>query len=119
GGGGRVKSRTLLLNQFLKHFPRVSSHGSRLIAQMARVSLIDDKAGPDAAAVLRRVRGARGGRLRNLYRALLHAPALADAWLDFNNAVRFKTTLDDRVRELAITRLAYLTGHTAGRRLPT
>ena len=77
---------------------------------MARVSLIDDKAGPDAAAVITRIRGARGGRLLNLYRALLHAPALADAWLDFNNAVRFKTSLDDRLRELAIVRIAYLNG---------
>lgn len=77
---------------------------------MARVSLIDDKAGPDAAAVVTRVLGARGGRLLNLYRALLHAPALAGAWLDFNNAVRFKTSLEDRLRELAIVRIAYLNG---------
>src|SRR5262249_25444171 len=57
-----------------------------------------------------RIRGARGGRLLNLYRVLLHSPALAGAWLDFNNAVRFKTTLDDRLRELAIVRIAYLNG---------
>jgi len=77
---------------------------------MARVSLIDDRTGPEAAAVVKRIRGARGGRLLNLYRALLHAPALAGAWLDFNNAVRFKTALDDRLRELAIVRIAYLNG---------
>ena len=77
---------------------------------MARISLIDGKAGADAAAVAARVLGARGGRLLNLYRALLHSPALAGAWLDFNNAVRFKTALDDRLRELAIVRIAYLNG---------
>lgn len=75
---------------------------------MARVPLIDDKAGPDAAAVVARIRGARGGRLLNFYRALLHSPALAGAWLDFNNAVRFQTALDDRLRELAIIRIACL-----------
>lgn len=75
---------------------------------MARVPLIDEKAGSEAAAVVARILGARGGRLLNLYRALLHSPALAGAWLDFNNAVRFKTALDDRVRELAIIRVAYL-----------
>lgn len=75
---------------------------------MARVTLIDEKAGPDAAAVVARIRGARGGRLLNLYRVLLHSPALAGAWLDFNNAVRFHTGLDDRLRELAIIRIAYL-----------
>jgi alkylhydroperoxidase family enzyme len=75
---------------------------------MARVSLIDDIAGPEAAALVARIRGARGGRLLNLYRVLLHAPDLAGAWLDFNNAVRFKTRIDDRLRELAIVRIAYL-----------
>lgn len=77
---------------------------------MARVSLISDKAGRDAAAVIAKIRGARGGRLLNLYRVLLHSPGLAAAWLDFNNAVRFRTALDDRLRELAIVRVAYLNG---------
>ena len=77
---------------------------------MARVSLIDDKAGPEAAAAVAKIRGARGGRLLNFYRALLHSPALASAWLEFNNAVRFQTGLDDRVRELVIVRVAYLNG---------
>ena len=79
---------------------------------MARVSLIDDKTGPDVSAAVAKIRGARGGRLLNFYRALLHSPALASAWLDFNNAVRFQTGLDDRVRELVIVRVAYLNGAT-------
>ena len=70
--------------------------------------LIDEHAGPEVAEVVAKIRGARGGRLLNLYRALLHAPGLASAWLDFNNAVRHQTGLDDRVRELAIMRVAIL-----------
>src|SRR3970040_514327 len=75
---------------------------------MARVSLIDENAGADVAAVVAKIRGKRGGRLLNLYRALLHAPGLASAWLDFNNAVRYQTGLGDRVRELIIMRVAAL-----------
>jgi len=77
---------------------------------MARVPLLDEHAGPDVAAVVAKVRGKRGGRLLNFYRALLHAPGLASAWLDFNNAVRYQTGLGDRVRELIILRVAALNG---------
>ena len=77
---------------------------------MARVSLIDEKASPDVAALAAKIRGARGGQLHEFYRALLHTPGLASAWFDFNNAVRFQTRLDDRVRELVIMRVAVLTG---------
>jgi AhpD family alkylhydroperoxidase len=77
---------------------------------MARIPLIDEHAGPDIAALAAKIRGARGGRLHEFYRALLHTPGLASAWFDFNNAVRFQTRLDDRVRELVIMRVAALTG---------
>jgi AhpD family alkylhydroperoxidase len=77
---------------------------------MARVPLLDEHAGPDVAAVVAKIRGKRGGRLLNLYRALLHAPGLASARLDFNNAVRYQTGLGDRVRELIILRVAALNG---------
>ena len=77
---------------------------------MARVPLIDEHATPDIAALVAKIRGARGGRLLNFYRALLHAPGLASAWLDFNNAVRFQTSLGDRARELVIMRVAALNG---------
>ena len=77
---------------------------------MARVSLIDEHAGTDVAAVVAKIRGKRGGRLLNFYRALLHSPGLASAWLDFNNAVRYQTGLGDRVRELIILRVAALNG---------
>lgn len=77
---------------------------------MARISLIDDNATPDIAALSAKIRGARGGQLHDFYRALLHTPGLASSWFDFNNAVRFQTGIDDRVRELAIMRVAALTG---------
>ena len=79
---------------------------------MARVPLIDEHATPDIAALAAKIRGARGGQLHVFYRALLHSPGLASAWFDFNNAVRFQTGLDDRVRELVIMRVAALTGCT-------
>lgn len=77
---------------------------------MARITLIDEHATPDIAALAGKIRGARGGQLHAFYKALLHTPALASAWFDFNNAVRFRTGLDDRTRELVIMRVAALTG---------
>ncbi len=77
---------------------------------MARIPLIEEQARPELAGLIGRIRGARGGRLINLYRMLLLSPPLASAWLDFNNAVRYETELDDRTRELVIMRVAALTG---------
>lgn len=77
---------------------------------MPRISLIDDNATPEIAALAAKIRGARGGQLHVFYQALLHTPALAAAWFDFNNTVRFRTGLGDRARELVILRVAALTG---------
>jgi len=75
---------------------------------MARVTLIEEQARRELADVVAKIRGARGGRLLNFYRALLNSPPLASAWLEFNNAVRYQTGLDDCVRELVIMRVAVL-----------
>jgi AhpD family alkylhydroperoxidase len=75
-----------------------------------RVPLVDPNATPEIAALVDKIRGARGGQLHVFYQALLHSPDLAAAWFEFNSAVRFHTTLDDRVRELVIMRVATLTG---------
>jgi 4-carboxymuconolactone decarboxylase len=75
---------------------------------MARVSLIDEQDHPEIAGLAARIRGARGGRLLNIYRMLLHSPPLAAAWLDFNSAVRFETAIDGQTRELAVIRIAIL-----------
>jgi AhpD family alkylhydroperoxidase len=77
---------------------------------MARIPLVDANATPEIAALVEKIRGARGGQLHVFYQALLHSPDLAAAWFEFNNAVRFQTTLDDRTREIVIMRVATLTG---------
>lgn len=57
---------------------------------------------------MERIRGARRGRLINVYKLLLHNPAIAEAWFALNNAVRWQTALDGRLRELLIIRIGYL-----------
>ena len=77
---------------------------------MPRLSLIDENATPEIAALAGKIRGGRGGQLHVFYKALLHTPKLAAAWFEFNNAVRFQTGLNDRTRELVIMRVSALTG---------
>lgn len=74
---------------------------------MARVSLIEEKDCPALGQSIDRIRGGRA-RLLNLYKALLHSPDVAGAWFDYSNAVRRKTQLDGRMRELAIIRVGIL-----------
>jgi len=75
---------------------------------MARVSLIEEDNHPELADLIARIRGARRGRLINIYKLLLHSPALAESWLAHNNAVRWKTELDGRLRELVIIRIGLM-----------
>lgn len=75
---------------------------------MARVALIGEERG-DLAPLIERVKAERG-RLINLYRVLLNSPAIAVAWLDFNTAIRYQTTLDPALRELIILRVSILNG---------
>jgi len=75
---------------------------------MARVSLIDDKTHPELSDLIERIRGARRGRLINVYKLLLHSPALAESWFQHNNAVRWKTALDGRLREMVIIRIGHV-----------
>jgi 4-carboxymuconolactone decarboxylase len=76
---------------------------------MARVPLIDDNNGA-LAALIEKLKGARRGKLLNLYRVLLNSPSLAEAWQAFNSAIRFNTALTDQARELAIMRVSQLNG---------
>ena len=76
---------------------------------MARVSLIEEDGHPELADLIGAIRGARRGRLINVYKLLLHSPALAESWFAHNNAVRWKTALDGRLRELVIIRIGHLT----------
>lgn len=75
---------------------------------MARVPLIDPGQRPDLAPLAARISGARRGRLINVYRLLLNSPALAETWFEHLNAVRWKTSLTGRLREIVIIRIGYL-----------
>lgn len=75
---------------------------------MARVQLIEEKGYPELSDVIAKIKGARGGRLINIYRLMLHSPALANAWFDLNQAVRYGTEIDGQSRELAVIRVAIL-----------
>lgn len=76
---------------------------------MARVPLIDEN-DTTLAALIDKLKGARRGRLLNLYRVLLNSPSIAEAWQAFNSAIRFNTALDEQARELAILRVSQLNG---------
>ena len=75
---------------------------------MARVSYVEEKDHPELAFVIGKIKSGRGGALLNIYKLLLHAPPLAELWLDYVSTVRFKATLEPRVRELITIRVAYL-----------
>lgn len=75
---------------------------------MARVPLLDVEDSPALKDLTDRIRAARRGRVINVYRLLLHSPPLAETWFDHNNAVRWDTGLDGRLREMVIIRIGYL-----------
>ena len=75
---------------------------------MARVALIGEADHPELADTIAKIKGARGGRLINVYRLMLHSPALANAWFEFNQAVRYGTEIDGQSREIAVIRVAIL-----------
>jgi alkylhydroperoxidase family enzyme len=75
---------------------------------MARVAFFEENDHPELAAAVAKIKGARGGRLINIYRLMLHSPALANAWFDLNQAVRYGTEIDGQSRELAVIRVAIL-----------
>ena len=77
---------------------------------MARISYFDEKDHPELAALVDRIKAGRRGGLLNVYKLLLHAPALAATWLDHVGAVRWKTGLSGRLRELLVIRIAYVNG---------
>jgi len=75
---------------------------------MARVPLIEESAHPEIAETIAKIKGARGGRLINIYRLMLHSPALANAWFELNQAVRYGTEVNGQSRELSVIRVALL-----------
>jgi alkylhydroperoxidase family enzyme len=77
---------------------------------MARVSLIQEQEHPEFAELIEKFRAGRRGRMINIYRMLLNSPPLAESWFNHSNAVRWRTTLDGRLREIVIIRIGHLTG---------
>jgi alkylhydroperoxidase family enzyme len=72
---------------------------------MARVSYVEEKDHPELAAEIAKIKGGRGG-LINIYKLLLHSPTVALTWFEHIGAIRWKTKLSPRLRELAIVRIA-------------
>jgi alkylhydroperoxidase family enzyme len=77
---------------------------------MARIPLIEEAEHPELAEPIARIKAGRRGGLLNVYKLLLHSPALAQTWFDHNGAVRWKTELSGRLREIVIIRIAHLNG---------
>ena len=75
---------------------------------MARISLIEEATHPALAPLIAKIRAGRPGPLLNVYKLLLHSPPLAETWLDHVGAVRWKTRLSGRLREIVIIRIAHL-----------
>ena len=75
---------------------------------MARVRLIDENDAMEHHELMRKIKGARGGRLINIYRLMMHSPSLANAWFELNQAVRYGTEIDGQSREIAVIRVAVL-----------
>jgi len=76
---------------------------------MARIADIEEQDHPELAPLIARIKAERG-KLLDLYKVLLHSPAVMEGWLGFFTAIRQKTKLAGRYRELAILRVAILNG---------
>ena len=77
---------------------------------MARVAYVDDTTNPELKAVADRIRAERGGRLFNLYKALLNSPKLAEGWLHLFTVIRQQSELPAQYRELVIMAIAVING---------
>src|SRR3954470_17613770 len=77
---------------------------------MARIIYGDESATKEVAALAAQIRAARGGKIPNIYRMLLNSPPIAQGWLNLLTAVRNKSTLPGRYRELVIIRIAVING---------
>ncbi|MEK7362208.1 MAG: carboxymuconolactone decarboxylase family protein [Pseudomonadota bacterium] len=76
---------------------------------MPRVPYIEEQDHPELAPLIARIKAERG-KLSELYKVLLHSPAVMEGWLGFFTAIRQKSKLGGRYRELAILRVAILNG---------
>jgi len=72
---------------------------------MARVSYVEEQDHPELAGEIGKIKGGRGA-LINIYKLLLHSPAVAITWFEHVSAIRWSTKLTPRLREIAIVRIA-------------
>ena len=72
---------------------------------MARISYIEEQDHPELAAEIGKIKGGRGALL-NIYKLLLHSPAVCMSWFEYIGAVRWNTKLSPRLRELVTVRIA-------------
>jgi len=78
---------------------------------MARIGYADDSnPDPEFQKLATQIKNERGGRMLNLYKMLLNSPPIAQGWLNLLTAVRHKSTLKGRYRELAILLVAIING---------
>lgn len=85
-----------------------------------RVGMVTGDA-PELAGLADKLRqGRRDGSLLKLHKVLMNALPLAESWVGHFNAVRWQTTLDGRLRELVIIRVAYLckNAYALGQHIP-
>jgi alkylhydroperoxidase family enzyme len=75
-----------------------------------RVAMIGEGQRQELAGLIDTIKKERGGRLLNLYQVLLNSPPVAEGWLKLFTAIRQKTRLPGRYRELAILEVALLNG---------
>ena len=75
---------------------------------MSRIPYIDEVEDPAFTELVARISAGRRGNLINVYRLLLHSPPIAATWFEHVNAVRWKTQLSGRLREILIIRIALL-----------
>ena len=73
---------------------------------MARIPYVEEKDHPEISAEIAKIKGKRGGLL-NIYKLLLHSPAVAMTWFEHIGAIRWQTILSPRLREIAIVRIAH------------
>jgi 4-carboxymuconolactone decarboxylase len=71
---------------------------------VARISYIEEKDHPELASEIAKIKGGRGA-LINIYKLLLHSPTVCMNWFEHIGAIRWKTKLSPRLREIAIVRL--------------
>jgi alkylhydroperoxidase family enzyme len=78
---------------------------------LARIPYADlTRSSDEVRSLAEQVKQERNGRLLNLFKMMLHSPAVTAGYLRLGTAVRYQASLDGRSRELAICKVAQLTG---------